>query len=429
MTMRISSDLSEKPKVSVYNKTNPKNDILDKSIVEVDGWVNTEVEKIFATFDHHRSWEEINLDTVPEKVNSLEWKEIATHMLDSDFVISSAVILAWWKEQIQPEMLRILESASRYCDLLEDKTETDENIKKKGLWLHLYLKNMWFKMTNDLTKERNELKEIPWGKFIPDASDSTISEIADKLVYDILWTIVSKDISKIDRLQDETYLAKKPEFLKKAKEACTRNEYDFTTIQTWEYIDPLFIYEFVKWDILIMTSKQDNWQKFIIWAKPSSNLYLTELTKRLNEIDPNVINQEVEEWKKPNTWGGRPTVFGSPFKINSGLTVEQVEKEVWDFLKNFNKKIINNKKNMSSNNFRNIFSEEYMDYNPTKEEINNVWNELKLNPQKKVVQNEVEDYKSKLTSISSYSNRFWKLDFTKSEDKYLEKNKNFFEKF
>jgi hypothetical protein len=30
-------------------------------------------------------------------------------------------------------MLKILESASRYCDLLEDKTETNEDIKKKGL--------------------------------------------------------------------------------------------------------------------------------------------------------------------------------------------------------------------------------------------------------------------------------------------------------
>jgi hypothetical protein len=188
-------------------------------------------------------------------------------------------------------------------------------------------------MTNDLTKERWELKEIPWGRLIPNASDSTMSEIADKLVYDILWTIVSKDISKIDKLQDETYLAKKPEFLRKAEDACTRNESDFTTIKTWEYIDPLFIYEFVKWDIVIMASEQENWHRFSIWAKPSSNLDLTNLTKRLNEIDPNVANQEVEEWKRPNTWGGRPTVFGSPFKINSWLTVEQVEEEVWKFMK------------------------------------------------------------------------------------------------
>jgi len=337
MTMNNSFELSERPKISIYNKTNPDNNIPDKSIVEVDGWVNTDVENILHTFDHHRTWEEINLDTVPDKIDSLEWKEIGTHMLDSDFIISSAVIIAWWKERIQPEMLKILESASRYCDLLEDKTETDESIKKKGLWLHLYLKNMWFEMTNKLTKEKWELKELPWGRKISNASDSTMSEIADKLVYDILWTIVSEDISKIDKLQDETYLSKKPEFLKKAKEACTRNESDFTTIQTWEYIDPLFIYEFVKWDIVIMVNEQDNWKKFSIWAKPSSNLDLTNLTKRLNEIDPNVLNQEVEKWKKPNTWWGRSTVFGSPFKINSGLTVEEVEKEVWDFLNSLKK--------------------------------------------------------------------------------------------
>lgn len=334
MTINISSSLEERPRVSIYNKTNPDfNETLDKSIVEVDGGVNIEVEKIFNTFDHHRSGEEINLDTVPENVPSLEWKEIATHMLDSDFIISSAVILAWWKEQIQPEMLKILESASRYCDLLEDKTETDEAIKKRGLWLHLYLKNIWFKMTNDLTKEKWETREGFWGKILPNASDSTMSEIADKLVYDILWTIVSKDVSKIDNLQDETYLAKKPEFLKKAEDACTRNEKDFTTIQTGEYIDPLFIYDFVKWDIVIMTSEQENEQRFSIWAKPSSNLDLTNLTKKLNAIDPNVINQKVEEWKRANTWGWRPTVFGSPFQINSWLTVEQVEEEVSKFLK------------------------------------------------------------------------------------------------
>jgi hypothetical protein len=64
-------------------------------------------------------------------------------MMDSDFIISSAIILAWWKSQIITDKLKILESASRYCDLLEDKIEEDEEIKNKWLALHLYIKNKW----------------------------------------------------------------------------------------------------------------------------------------------------------------------------------------------------------------------------------------------------------------------------------------------
>jgi hypothetical protein len=37
MNNNISSDLSERPKVSIYNKTNPDNNIPDGSIIEVDG--------------------------------------------------------------------------------------------------------------------------------------------------------------------------------------------------------------------------------------------------------------------------------------------------------------------------------------------------------------------------------------------------------
>lgn len=93
---------------------------------------------------------------------------------------------------------------------------------------------------------------------------------------------------------------------------------------------------------------------------------------------------------------------------------------------------------MNNNSFKNIFSEEYLGYNTSSEEIKNVKKELIVNPQKIVVKNWIEDYKSKLTDIFYdnseenkdllYSNTFWKLDFSVCDKEFKEKNITFFDK-
>ena len=70
----------------------------------------------------------------------------------------------------------------------------------------------------------------------------------------------------------------------------------------------------------------------------------------------------------------------------------------------------------------------WKNYEPTKEEIDSVWRELN---------NWIKEYNEKLVRVCSWhkednpliinSNKFWKLDFSKSEKEFVEKNMNFFE--
>ncbi len=317
------------PRLRIYSKDSEPE--ANKTIVEIDGKIASSHASIIAVFDHHRTGARVNLDEVPNIVSDevLNSDEYVTPMFDTDYLISAIVLRMGGKEKIEPEILKILYSASEWCDYLES-SESSEDIKQKGLGLHLYLKNKGFSLMKELCEKKGET--TPEGRSVP--SDATMTEIANNLGDELENAIKN---NTLDKMQDTKYLQKGSAMKERWQEANVRNDELMATVvlKKGEFIDPLFTYELVKGKLMItaieMTEEAGGkLYQYTIGLKPSSyeELDLRPLIEVMNSADSNVIQQEqagvpTNEQKR---WGGRAAAFGSPFKIHSSLSPDEVER-------------------------------------------------------------------------------------------------------
>ena len=123
-----------------------------------------------------------NIKKIKPEQNYIEFKELDLNNIkkinleqlfdfDTDYLISAIVLRLGGRDKIEPETLRILYSASEWCDYLESSEES-EDMKQKGLGLHLYLKNKGFTLMKELCQKKGEI--TPEGRSTP--SDETMTK-------------------------------------------------------------------------------------------------------------------------------------------------------------------------------------------------------------------------------------------------------------
>lgn len=323
----------QKPKLAVYLKSKPRDDV---SIVEIDGAVGRMREKLVGVFDHHRTGKKVNLDEVPEHVDEeiLNADQYATHSFDVDYLISAVVTRMGGKANVDPESLKILYSASEWCDLLESD-ETDPDIKNKALGLFFYFQKKESDLISQFCEKNGE--KTPQG--IDNPSDETESEIANIMADELEDAIRN---GALDKLQDFEYLKQKEPMQSRWKEANKGRRNDdlmaVVVLNESEYIDPLFAYELVNGKILITANENGErdgkkLHYYTIGLKPSAykELDLRALIDEMNDKDPSVIRQKEAgiPQEKQSRWGGRAKVFGSPLNgVYSELSPDEVEKLV-----------------------------------------------------------------------------------------------------
>lgn len=86
-------------------------------------------------WDHHRSGEPVNLDAMPAVVDPTAFDGVATTLADADAVISAAVFLLGGTVAIDSAHLPVLRSAAHWCDHLLAAPGDSESLAAAGLGL------------------------------------------------------------------------------------------------------------------------------------------------------------------------------------------------------------------------------------------------------------------------------------------------------
>lgn len=88
------------------------------------------------TWDHHVTGEAINLDAMPPRFDVVGFDGVGTTMADTDAVASVAAVLFGGKDNLPRDVLEVLASASYRCDHLGPHPELPAEVNERGRGLH-----------------------------------------------------------------------------------------------------------------------------------------------------------------------------------------------------------------------------------------------------------------------------------------------------
>lgn len=268
--------------------------------VSVDG----SVPGAFQRWDHHVSGEKINLDAMPEEIDATQYDGVGTTLADADAVASVVAVLLGGKEALPSYSLCILESASHWCDLLRAHPKYDDETNRIGRGLLDYVDDR-FRTPAHRSADRFAVM---------------CREITDVVQH-------GKHLPQSDRW---------PRQLKLAQEALAngrlteKGDIAIFDVRDDHNVDPLALYYFTRCPVGLMV--QDHSQgglKYTVGVNPTVDSPPTNLLAALTMI------AAAEYTKGPpclaaapvpgnENWGGRKTVFGSPWNYGSRLSIDQV---------------------------------------------------------------------------------------------------------
>ena len=124
------------PKIAVFVATRPSQ-VPDgcRRFVSVDGAVPGAA----VVWDHHATGESINLDAMPASVDPRMYDGVATTLADTDAAVSAAVVLLGGAARIDPGVVDVLRSASYWCDHLAPLPGLDGAANDRGRALDRYV--------------------------------------------------------------------------------------------------------------------------------------------------------------------------------------------------------------------------------------------------------------------------------------------------
>lgn len=88
------------------------------------------------TWDHHVSGEPVSLDALPARISLDDLDGLGTTLADTDAIVGAAVVLRGGLEAVAPERLAILRAASWWCDHLRGAPGVEGELDRLGRGLH-----------------------------------------------------------------------------------------------------------------------------------------------------------------------------------------------------------------------------------------------------------------------------------------------------
>lgn len=275
-------------------------------------------------FDHHATGEPVNLLVIPEEVPFPG--TIATTMLDSDAILSAAVVLL--RAQGEGAAVRlvlsnvegpvldsdpvtvwpILYEAAHYCDHLIPSGQYPE-AERSGLGLHCWLKEKGFTLGEVRAWARGELKPDGKGGLRPVPSEATKAGVFRELTFALLTAIrqgvLPCDFSYLDRLAGME---------EKTRQAVRQVEGCVTVLVPEGYIDPLALYRVVDTDLMLIIAEplSSGAFRYSVGVHPRAytRIDLRPIFARLIAREPG--------------WGGRANAGGSPFETGSHIPLDDL---------------------------------------------------------------------------------------------------------
>jgi hypothetical protein len=258
-------------------------------------------------FDHHATGEPVNLLAVPEVV---PWPgTIATTSLDSDAVISAAVVLlrAGAEHGAVRAVWAPLYEAAHFCDHLIPSGRHPE-AERAGLGLHCWLKERGFARAEALARAAGEVREDSRGQLRPAPSSGTKGTVFKELTLELLAAIRRGSLPC-----DFRYLDRLAGMEEEARRGVRQVDGRVTVLVLDGYVDPLALYRVVDTDVVVVVGAQaDGTWRYSIGVHPRAygRVDLGPVFARLNAREPG--------------WGGRSNAGGSPLGTGSRVSVDEL---------------------------------------------------------------------------------------------------------
>lgn len=254
-------------------------------------------------WDHHTTGERINLDAMPDTFDASGFDGVGTTLADMDAVASVVAVLFGGKARIPADDRAALESASHWCDYLSPHPAHDEVTNRRGRGLH------------DAISERLAGSHAGVSQRFATTSRALATTIArrEPLPYSDRW----------------------PEKLERARAIVAEGRLQtigpvaLVDLRERGDVDPLALYTFHDRPIGVTYSDHSKGGlAFTVGVNPFVT-HPTDLGPALRALaaaefalGPPTLGPEPKPGNE--NWGGRATVFGSPWNHGSRLRPDEV---------------------------------------------------------------------------------------------------------
>jgi hypothetical protein len=253
------------------------------------------------TWDHHVTGEAINLDAMPDYIDTTNLQGVGTTLADTDAVASVVAVMFGGKAVLPDTVRRVLESASFRCDHLKEHPDLDDRVNELGAGLHAYLATRLRRGGDAFSVVCRELA-------------ATIAARAP-LPFDIR-----------DRKQQREVLLE----LESRGKIYVVGRVGVVDLRGADRVDPEVLYERIDCAVAVVVENHaDGGLRYTVGVNP----WTTNAPRSLRGALEAVAGAEYAHGPpalRPvpgpgsENWGGRETVFGSPWNYGSRLRVEEV---------------------------------------------------------------------------------------------------------
>ncbi len=273
-----------------------------RPIIAVDG----PVQGADLCWDHHATGEPVNLLTIPDEVPPPG--TIATTMVDTDAVLSAAVVLlrAAGQDAMVRRIWAPLYEAAHYCDWLGPSGQHPD-AEEVGLGLHCWLKERGMGVGEVLAWQAGELS----GTDSPRPSARTRGRL-----FRMLTLAVVQAIHRGTLPADRLYLQRLRAMEARVHEAVERVEGQVTVLAPAGYLDPVAIYRVIDTDLMLLRTgpTQGPW-RYTLGVHPRAyrRIDLRRIFAALNRREPG--------WGGAANRGGAPVADGSRIPLDDLLVL------------------------------------------------------------------------------------------------------------
>jgi hypothetical protein len=267
--------------------------------IAVDG----AVPRAALTWDHHQTGEPINLDAMPAQFTPTPYDAIATTLPDTDALASIIAVWAGGKMNLPEDILEILLAASYRCDHLIAHPKVSAQADHQGHRLHTWVMEQLRISTN---------------------SSEIFHDLCKKVAEAIETHAPLPGVDPITPLQ----VAQVQRLLRKIQQ---RGTTAFVDMQDEEMILPDLVYTHLP-DIRVMIwryAHPSGGHRYTVGINPFHTDHPQDLRPLLKALAVAELAHGLPckgLWPEADAenWGGRTTVFGSPWNYGSRLEPTQV---------------------------------------------------------------------------------------------------------
>jgi hypothetical protein len=269
-------------------------------VLSVDG----SVPGFAVRWDHHTTGERINLDAMPDLVELDDFDGIATTSADMDAVASVVAALLGGKAALPAEARAVLESASCWCDHLAPHPAHDAEINRLGRGLL------------DATNARLQGAPASASQRFSDACRELAARVArgEPLPFDDRWDQERAKAASIAR----------------AGRLRRLGDVALVDLRGVGSVDPLALYELHDAPLAVaIEDHRGGGVAYTVGTNPRVASRPTDLGPALRALAAaehahGPPSKGPEPAPGNENWGGRATVFGSPWDYGSRLGAEEV---------------------------------------------------------------------------------------------------------